>query len=139
MAYMGHGGPGALYLGFPNNDDANLTPYGGPGGDPDQGCTHSTSVDMLPTENVKADATADLFACNSASSMSSVQSNTSMTQAFAHHFGIPVQGAGAGVGFNKGGPYIRGWRIVNGWRERLFRGLNHGGGWQIWDPNVYEF
>ena len=59
-----------------------------------------------------------------------------MAKAFADHFGIRVQGAGAGVGFGKEGPFIRNWRILDAWRQNLMGYKSGGGGWKQILPDL---
>ena len=51
---------------------------------------------------------------------------------------MQVLGSGAGVGFDKNGPYIRNRRILEGWRESLLKGFRGGGGWQILTPHFLD-
>ena len=130
LAYFGHGGPGALYLGKPMGKDFNLSPNGGPCGGPG-GASDSTPVSELPTDNVRWDAFIELIACDSSVSL---PGETSMTRAFANHFGVPAYGAGAGVGFRKDGtPYIKYWRIGLAWIQNIIR-QSGGGGWSTTRP-----
>jgi hypothetical protein len=131
FAYMGHGGRSVLYLGFPIGRDYNLSPFGGQA----DGASDSTEIAQLPKQNVKIGAMAYLFSCYSATSDDSNQNGVSIARAFADYFGITVLGSGAGVSYKNNQPVIKNWRIVEGWRERLFKGVHGGGGWQIIQPD----
>ncbi|MEW6159706.1 MAG: hypothetical protein AB1813_19930, partial [Verrucomicrobiota bacterium] len=62
--------------------------------------------------------------------------NISIAQAFADQFGVPVEAAGAGVGFRRNGkPGIRGFRIVWGKLQNVFY-IDGGGGWGYVAPTV---
>jgi hypothetical protein len=131
IAYLGHGGPSALYMGNPQGAEYNLSPWGGAVDE----ASDSTSVDELPTINVRSDAEAELYSCYSGAAEPGC---ISMAKAFSDHFGIRVVGAGAGVGFDNNGPYIRGYRkiIAAPLRALVHRDVIGIGGWQLFTPDM---
>lgn len=135
IGYLGHGGPGVLYLGVPSGEMFNLSFFGGSVGE----ASESTAISFLPKWNLRKDAVIDLFSCNSTVSDTG---GTSIAQAFADYFGVPVQGAGAGVSFNvipklgpTSTPRIRAILAIHSWLNNAVY-QDGGGGWRIVAPRT---
>lgn len=130
IAYFGHGGPGALYLGLPKGAKYNLSPYGGAAGD----ASDSTPIALLPVGNVRADAKILLASCVG-TKVPLGQHQTPMSRAFTDHFKVPVMAAGAKVSYGPFGPYLSVPRLMQAGWEKM-RGRAGTGGWQVTEPSV---
>lgn len=128
ISYYGHGGPGVLYLGVAQGGQFNLSVDGGAVAE----ASDSTPISALPAGNVVHGASISLYSCYSTVSQGG---KPSIAQGFADHFQSPVQGAGAGVGYDDSGPYIKAWRAALGAVMNLYPDYEGGGGWSTVTPN----
>jgi len=127
ISYYGHGGPGVLYLGVAQGRQFNLSVEGAAVAE----ASDSTPISALPAANVVRGASINLYSCYSTVSQGG---KPSISQGFADHFQSPVQGAGAGVGYDDLGPYIKAWRAALGAIMNLYPDYEGGGGWNTVTP-----
>ena len=102
ITYLGHGGPGILFLGLGTDPDTNIT---GKGGKHSIGDTsfESCSVDDLDKSNVRKDAEIYLYSCFSGMPG---WDYGSIARSFGQHFGVKSYGGHFGTKFKENGqPY----------------------------------
>jgi len=102
LNYIGHGGPGILFIGLGRDPDTNITEKGG------KHFIHGTEFDSksvkdLYVGNVRRDATIHLYSCFSGMSG---WSYSGIDRSFADHFGVIAYGGYYGTKFKPNGkPY----------------------------------